>query len=183
MHGTGIQRKLKPCGLHRIVGSNPTSSTVECPRSSGDRTLRFERRCRGCNSYRGRWVKGNTMKVIFAIAVIMSLCSCTAPQVGCSKDADCKGTRICKDGECVEGNTVPTPDPSGVGQQPDGGYPTGTSGYSCGIVDISCNCSGTTAYPNEIVATKLCSSGYHIFQTCGYCQGGGYAWLTKCYCQ
>jgi hypothetical protein len=61
--------------------------------------------------------------------------------------------------------------------------PGPSADLACGDVDIRCNCNYTSAYPGLVTNAPRCSSGEHIFETCGGCSYGSYAWETRCYCR
>jgi hypothetical protein len=53
--------------------------------------------------------KTKTMTMVFVLAASLVACSSTTATVGCGSDADCKGSRVCKAGACVDdGAPAPT---------------------------------------------------------------------------
>ncbi len=111
------------------------------------------------------------MKSLILLAVTFLL-GCSPDHSSCSKDSDCKGSRICQDGECVGS---PSPTSTGTTNPPP-------SGLACGVIDIQCNCLYTSAYPGAVTSTSLCQSGRHQFFACTGSCGGGVPWGTVCYC-
>lgn len=115
------------------------------------------------------------MKYLFLIMLsVISLFGCSPDPSGCSKDSDCKGNRICVDGECIIQSTSPAPTTTSTAPYP--------SGYSCGVIDINCNCNYTAAYVGQVVSSSLCQSGKHQFFQCSGSCGSGYPWGTVCVC-
>lgn len=77
---------------------------------------------------------------------------------------------------------APQPSPGGgssVGQDP----PAQSQKVACGEVLTQCNCDRTQAYPGLVAQASKCESGFQIYDTCGYCGTGGYAWYSACYCE
>ncbi|MBK7863739.1 MAG: hypothetical protein IPJ65_35065 [Archangiaceae bacterium] len=64
---------------------------------------------------------------LFLGGVLLGLWSCSAPAAGCTKDTDCKDTRVCVAGECVERGTG-----GGAAGGSAGGSAGGTAGGSAG---------------------------------------------------
>lgn len=109
--------------------------------------------------------------VLFSLFVI-ACGSFTPPDEECTSDFDCKGDRVCELGECVSIDD-PGEGASDPGEEIE---------YPCDSVNIPCNCNYTSAYEGMIASAPICEGGQHIYLTCGYCNGGGYAWYTQCYC-
>lgn len=91
------------------------------------------------------------------------LSSCGAIEGGCASDSDCKGSRICQFGSCV--------DPGANGQK------------TCGETVVACNCQTTSLMPGQITNNTLCQSRKGQASPCnGSCGGAGVPWTVRCYC-
>ena len=76
---------------------------------------------------------GNLSLAAFLLLAACTKSDATQERSGCSKDLDCKGARVCQNGQCVEPSRATAPASPAPSTPPDGSSPTpapSTSGSS-----------------------------------------------------
>lgn len=113
-----------------------------------------------------------------SIVVFLVIASCDLFEpTPCSSDMDCKGDRVCVNGECY-------------GDVPDGdGLSSGSGvseGLACGQTAYPCDCYGYGPYEGEVLQDTLCESGLIQVLGCydlGYCYDGSLPYGAVCFCE
>lgn len=114
------------------------------------------------------------MKKLILIVPLVAGCWALEPPPSqeCQSDLDCKGARICVSGSCETPDFEDGSDDGSTPNQPG----------DCWEEAIECNCNSTYAQPGYVEQNIECESGAHIYDVCGQCANGAYAWYTACYC-
>jgi hypothetical protein len=100
---------------------------------------------------------------------------CGGDPVGCTKDADCKGTRVCFSGECVDGAGGVS---SGTTSS-EGGSPTGCDGQGSCQACIECASGSECSDAQQAcIQSPDCTGLLECLVACDFddvCEGGCYA--------
>lgn len=118
------------------------------------------------------------MRWLVFLGVMLMGGGCSSDPGGCTKDSDCKGSRVCSTGQCVDtgsGGGVPTMTDSGAG-----GTPAECDGQ--GDCQACIECAGdSTCYDAQqtCITSPDCTGLLDCLSACGLtddvCQGGCYA--------